>query len=65
MITGDAENRDVPVHLIASDPAVIDAIADWQWQPGLLPDANAPVWRMDLVRDRFIDAFSEPDKEPN
>ena len=65
MITGDAENRDVPVHLIASDPAVIEAIESWQWQPGLLPDANAPVWRMDLVRDRFIDAFSEPDKEPN
>lgn len=65
MITGDDTNRDVPVHLIARDPAVIEAIADWQWQPGLLPDARAPVWRMDSVRDRFIDAFSEPDKEPD
>ncbi|PTY38249.1 hypothetical protein BGP77_17575 [Saccharospirillum sp. MSK14-1] len=65
MITGDPDNRDVPVHLIASDPAVIDAIDSWQWQPGMKPDADAPVWRMDEVRDRFIDAFSNPDKESN
>jgi len=65
MITGDADNRDVPVHLIASDPAVVEAIDSWQWKPGLLPDASAPVWPMDQVRDRFIDAFSEFDKESN
>ena len=57
-ITGDSESRQVPVHLIAHDPSVIDAIADWQWQPGLLPDGDAPIWRMDRLRDRFIDAFS-------
>jgi hypothetical protein len=65
MVSGDPQGRDVPVHLIARDPAVIDAIADWHWQPGLLPDENAPVWRMDLVRDRFIEAFSEPMEEVN
>ncbi|WP_028672599.1 hypothetical protein [Saccharospirillum impatiens] len=65
MITGETENRDVPVHLIARDPAVMDAIADWQWQPGLLPDAAAPVWRMDRMRDRFIEAFSTPVQEQN
>ncbi|MHA7878609.1 MAG: alkaline phosphatase family protein [Saccharospirillum sp.] len=59
MITGDPDGRDVPVHLLASDPAVIEAINAWQWQPGLLPDANAPVWRMDQLYDRFIAAFSE------
>ncbi len=57
-ISGDPENRDVPVHLIAHDANVIEAIEGWQWQPGLLPDANAPVWRMDRVRNRFIEAFS-------
>lgn len=59
MVSGDPVGRDVPVHLIARDPAVIEAIADWQWQPGMLPDANAPVWRMDRFRDRFVEAFSE------
>ncbi|MDO8908136.1 MAG: hypothetical protein Q7W55_06520 [Pseudohongiella sp.] len=58
MVSGDPEGRQVPVHLIAHDPAVIDAISGWQWQPGLLPDGDAPVWRMDSLRDRFIEAFS-------
>jgi len=58
MVSGDAQGRDVPIHLIAQDPAVIEAIADWQWQPGMLPDADAPVWRMDRFRDRFVEAFS-------
>lgn len=65
MVTGDTDNKDVPVHLIAQDLAVIEAIADWQWQPGLLPDAAAPVWRMDQVRDRFVDAFSKTCEEVN
>lgn len=58
MVSGDTESREVPVHLISHDPAVIDAISDWQWQSGLIPDNNAPVWRMDSLRDRFIEAFS-------
>lgn len=58
LVSGDTDSRDVPVHLIARDPDVIDAIVDWNWQPGLLPDADAPVWRMDRLRDRFVEAFS-------
>lgn len=65
MVTGVPDARDVPVHLIARDPAIIDAIEHWGWQPGLLPDAEAPVWRMDRVRDRFVEAFSAPQEEPN
>ncbi|MEZ5492927.1 MAG: hypothetical protein R3F50_21835 [Gammaproteobacteria bacterium] len=60
MVSGDPDGYQVPVHLLAHDPAVIEAIADWQWQPGLLPDAEAPVWRMDLLRNRFVEAFSRP-----
>ncbi|MEX0741048.1 MAG: hypothetical protein WD071_17075 [Pseudohongiella sp.] len=62
-ITGDTDGKDVPIHLIAHDPAVIEAIVDWQWQPGLLPDGAAPVWRMDRLRDRFIQAFSDTQQE--
>ena len=58
MVSGDKANRDVPVHLIAKDPAMTKAIDSWHWQPGMLPDRNAPVWRMERLRNRFIAAFS-------
>jgi hypothetical protein len=60
LVTGETTNRDVPVHIIARDPAVMQAIADWQWSDGLIPTAAAPVWRMDELRNRFIEAFSPP-----
>ncbi|TVP59661.1 MAG: hypothetical protein EA349_02675 [Halomonadaceae bacterium] len=63
MVTGDVDDREVPVHLIARDPAVMEAIADWQWQEGMLPGAAAPVWRMDQVRDRLVNAFSDPQEK--
>lgn len=65
IVTGETSrtapgSRDVPVHLIARDPKVTEAIARWNWTPGLLPAADAPVWRMDELRNKFIDAFSLP-----
>jgi phosphoglycerol transferase MdoB-like AlkP superfamily enzyme len=60
LVTGELANHDVPVHLIARDPAVLAAVADWRWSNGLLPAADAPVWRMDEVRDRLLAAFSAP-----
>ena len=59
MVSGDPDTRQVPVHLIARDPRVIDAIADWQWHPGLLPGDDAPVWPMDSLRDKFVEAFTD------
>ena len=32
-------------------------IAGWGWQDGLRPSPDAPVWRMDTFRDRFLQAF--------
>lgn len=61
LVTGDTVNRDVPIHLITRDPKVIDAAAHWNWTPGMLPANDAPVWRMDELRNKFIDAFSLPD----
>lgn len=60
IVTGDTDNRDVPIHLIARDPNVIEAAAHWQWTPGMLPSADAPVWRMDELRNRLINTFSLP-----
>jgi hypothetical protein len=59
IVSGEDADNDVPVSVIASDPAVLDAVDSWAWQDGLHPDPAAPVWRMDEFRDRFFDAFSE------
>ncbi len=57
-VTGNTDNRDVLVHLVARDAAVLEAVRDWRWTPGMLPGAGAPVWRMDQVRDRVLETFS-------
>ena len=59
-VSGDGANHLVPVSVVAHDPAVLDRIASWHWQHGLLPGPSAPVWPMDAVRNRFLDAFSTP-----
>lgn len=57
VITDPSASRDVPVTIVAHDRAVVDRIADWGWQEGLKPGPQAPVWRMDAFRDRFLTAF--------
>ncbi|MEU4634632.1 sulfatase [Micromonospora chalcea] len=56
-ITGDDAGKDVPITVVAKDPAVLDRIAGWGWQDGLNPDPQAPVWPMESFRDRFLRAF--------
>lgn len=60
-VSGRAPGRDVPVTVLAQDPAAIARIDDWGWQPGILPSPTAPVWRMDTVRDRFLAAYGPAD----
>ncbi|BCJ49183.1 hypothetical protein Asp14428_06580 [Actinoplanes sp. NBRC 14428] len=57
IIVGDRASRDVPVTVIAHDPAVLDRITSWGWNSGLKPGPGAPVWPMDRFRDRFLTAF--------
>jgi phosphatidylglycerophosphate synthase len=57
IITGENPSHDVPISVIAHDPAVLDKISGWGWQDGLRPSPNAPVWRMDAFRNRFFSAF--------
>ena len=52
-----APSHDVPITIIAHDPAVLDRIAGWGWQDGLRPGPDAPVWPMDAFRDRFLTAY--------
>ena len=57
LVTGQGASHDVPISVIAHDPKVIDQIAGWGWQDGMLPSPQAPVWPMDAFRDRFLTAF--------
>jgi hypothetical protein len=57
IVSGAHADHDVPVSLIAADPAVLDATRGWGWTPGLRPAAGT-VWRMDRFRDRFLAAFA-------
>ncbi|MEU2897722.1 CDP-alcohol phosphatidyltransferase [Streptomyces sp. NPDC001273] len=56
-VSGHGADRDVPVTVVARDPAVLEKIEDWNWTEGLRPAKDAPVWRMDAFRDRFLRAY--------
>ncbi len=64
IVSGEGASHDVPVTVIAHDPAVLRRISGWGWHPGLNPGADAPVWRMDAFRDRFLSAFAGPSVAP-
>jgi hypothetical protein len=57
VISGAGASHDVPVSVIAKDPAVLDRTTSWAWQPGLRPGPDAVVWPMDAFRDKFFAAF--------
>ncbi|GAA2762358.1 hypothetical protein GCM10010103_13990 [Streptomyces paradoxus] len=56
-VSGNGASRDVPVSIVAKDPKVLDKVAGWNWTEGLKPGRDAPVWKMDAFRDRFLKAF--------
>ncbi|MFE0739308.1 CDP-alcohol phosphatidyltransferase, partial [Streptomyces sp. NPDC058855] len=56
-VSGTGASRDVPVSLVAKDPAVLGKIASWNWTDGLKPASDAPVWKMSAFRDRFLTAY--------
>jgi hypothetical protein len=57
IVSGQRASHDVPISIIAHDPAVLDRISGWGWQDGLRPHPNAPLWRMSAFRDRFLTAY--------
>ncbi|MCY7413159.1 MAG: CDP-alcohol phosphatidyltransferase [Salinibacterium sp.] len=59
VVSGLDANHAVPISIISKDPSVIDRIASWGWDPGMLPSPDAPLWRMDEFRDRFLTAFRQ------
>jgi Sulfatase len=62
MVTNNSKNWDVPITIVAKDPAVLDKISGWGWHDGLNPGPQAPVLPMQSFRDEFLTAFgSQPD----
>ncbi|MRH30080.1 hypothetical protein GH740_12270 [Microbacterium sp. SYP-A9085] len=58
IVSGEDAGHDVPISIIARDPAVMRAVEGWHWTPGMRPTDASPVWRMDAFRDRFLTAFA-------
>jgi hypothetical protein len=57
VVSGTDATHNVPITIVARDPAVLNRISGWGWQDGLRPGANSPVWPMNSFRDRFLTAF--------
>jgi hypothetical protein len=57
IVSGPDAGRDVPITVIAHDPAVIDRMSGWGWPAGMNPGPDAPVWSMDTFRDRFLSSY--------
>jgi hypothetical protein len=57
LVTGKRAGNDVPITVVAKDPAVLEQISGWGWTEGLRPAPTAPVWKMNEFRDRFLGTF--------
>jgi hypothetical protein len=57
LITGEDAGRDVPIHVIAGDPALLAPFRAWGLADGMRP-TGAPIGRMDRFRDWFLATFS-------
>ncbi|MDQ0931070.1 CDP-alcohol phosphatidyltransferase [Streptomyces turgidiscabies] len=56
-VSGSDASRDVPVSIVAKDPKMLDKVSAWNWTDGLRPAHDAPVWKMDAFRDKFLTAY--------
>ncbi|HEX3930371.1 MAG TPA: CDP-alcohol phosphatidyltransferase family protein [Nocardioides sp.] len=56
-VSGVGVSHDVPISLVAHDPAVLRQISGWGWTPGLRPSNDGAVLPMNDFRDRFLSAF--------
>jgi hypothetical protein len=64
IIAAQENTRDVPITILARDPAVMDRVSAWGWTDGLNPAPNAPEWKMNTFRDKFLTAYG-PRNQPN
>jgi len=60
LITDDHASRAVPVHVISGDPDLVEPFVAWGFARGTFPHPDQPPRRMDVFRDWFVHAFSQP-----
>lgn len=58
LVAGPRATADVPITIVARDPAVTARLSSWGWKPGLQPEKTGPVWAMSVFRDRFLSTFA-------
>jgi hypothetical protein len=58
IVSGAEPTHEVPISIIARDPAVLNRISSWGWTNGLQPSPKAPDWPMSAFRSRFVNTFS-------
>lgn len=63
-IAGEGAPHDVPVHMIAKDPAILAALDEGAWAAGMEPDAASAPWPMDSLRARILQAFTRVANAP-
>jgi CDP-alcohol phosphatidyltransferase len=59
VVSGAEPSHEVPISIIARDPAVLKRISGWGWTDGLKPSPQAPVWPMSAFRNRFLAGFGQ------
>ena len=60
LVSGEGASWDVPVHVIASRPAVLDRLRRHRFTEGLVPQGSA-IARMDTLLPLLLDAFGDAD----
>jgi hypothetical protein len=58
VVTGEGASRDVPMHIVTADPALLQRLDGWNWQPGMIPRKDTPVFPMQEFREKFLRSFS-------
>lgn len=58
IVAGADAPRDVPVHVIASDPALLAPFAAWEYRSGARPEPGGAVTPMDRFRGFIVEHFS-------
>jgi hypothetical protein len=64
IVSGDNATHDVPVTIVAHDPAVLAKMNAWGWQDGMRPSPQAPVLPMESFRDKFLSTFGSTPGTP-
>jgi hypothetical protein len=62
MVSGTHASWDVPVHVITSNPALLDALQGCGFVPGMIP-ASKPIGHMHQLGPSLLHAFEAPDSQ--